>query len=178
MRVLKFIIILIFAACTSQNNSKNSGIDLSNQKLYTIPDSIYTMYQLEYLCLGNSFTIYPPLSALPVKNLLPDNANQITQIAENISQLQHLKTLIVNANDLKSLPKGLMELKMLETLDISFNNNLQLNKELEILTQITSLKYLNITRTNFDQLSVDVLKKSLPATRIIIKEEERLIQTL
>jgi|GEM_PF-2374188 len=163
-----YISFLLLIGCVFRSNSTVKVVNLSNRKLAAIPDSIYSLEKLEYLNLGNSITVYPPLSALTSE----DNLNQITQISEKISQLHQLKVLNVCANDLRSLPKGLLELRMLDTLDISHNKNLQIANELEILSKMTWLKCLNITGTNTDQNSIDEIKNSLSTTKIIVNLDE------
>ena len=178
MRVLIFLILFLLADCSFSGEPKVKFVNLSNQKLSAIPDSIYTMDKLEYLDLGNGFTIYPPLSALSPDELSGESMNQITQISENISQLKQLKVLNVCANDLRSLPNGLVQLRMLDTLDISHNKHLQLANELETLSKMTWLKYLNIIGTNADPESVDKIKKSLHTTKIIASLDEVIDSTM
>ena len=172
MRVLIPVVLFLLIGCAFRDDSNVKVVDLSNRKLSAIPDSIYLMDKLEYLDLGNSFTIYPPLSALPSDDHSEDNMNQITQISENISQLRQLKVLNMCANDLRSLPRGLVKLRTLDTLNISLNKHLQLSNELETLSKMTWLKYLNIMGTNTDQKSIDEIKKTLSATKIIVNMDD------
>lgn len=172
MKVLIYYVLILLTACTFQHGPDVKSVNLSNRKLSAIPDSIYSMDKLEYLDLSNGLTIYPPLSALPTGEMSQDSMNEVTQIAENISQLRQLKVLNVRTNDLRSLPQGLLKLKLLDTLDISFNRHLLIADELDILGKMTWLKYLNITATNVDQYSVDEIKKSLPSTKIIVRMDE------
>src|SRR5688572_11446778 len=78
---------------------------LSNQKLSAIPDSVFSLTNLEYLQLGNTFTLYPPLSALGGDKPSDDSLNKITKISSDIANLQKLRVLGICFNNLQSLPK-------------------------------------------------------------------------
>ncbi|HVF95797.1 MAG TPA: hypothetical protein VM871_00665 [Flavisolibacter sp.] len=119
--------------------------------------------------LGNSFTLYPPLSTLGAETGRGENLNKISKIPEDIENLRHLRTLGLCFNDLRSLPKELLKLKNLDTLDISFNSNLKIETELATLQQMHWLKYLNIIATNADDITIDKLRKSLPKTKVDAK---------
>src|SRR5205085_2081126 len=100
-------------------------LDLSNQDLTAIPDSVFALSQLEYLNLGNNFTIYPPLSAL-VDGASGDSLNKITQVPQEIQNLSHLRSLGLRGVGLNSLPPEIAQLENLDSLDISFNSNLNI----------------------------------------------------
>jgi Leucine-rich repeat (LRR) protein len=165
------------AACSSGHNSTITKLDLSNQKLTAIPDSVFSLEQLRYLDLGNSFTLYPPLSALGEKNGSGQSMNKITTIPTDIKRLKNLRALRLCFNDLRSLPKEIISLQYLDTLDISFNQHLNIVSELETLKKMQQLKYLNVMATNIDQASIEELRKALPKTKISTKLEDLLTDT-
>ena len=172
MRALSLIVVLLLFSCKARLSSPTTTLNLSNQRLTAIPDSIFSLVNLENLYLGNAYTIYPPLSALGGEGPSGRNMNQIMQIPDDIGQLQNLRTLDLAANDLRSLPKGMMKLGRLDTLDLSFNKNFIVSKELNTLAKMHSLKYLNIAGTHADQTSIDKLQKSLPSTKVVIRLDE------
>lgn len=172
MRVVISILLLIFLSCTSRHKSDVTALDLSNRNLSSIPDSIFFLTKLEYLLLGNSFTLYPPLSALATDNSYGQSLNKITEIPDEIRNLQQLRTLNICFNDLRSLPKEIIELKKLDTLDLSFNKHLDITKVFRILQEMSWLKSLNIVATNVDTATIDKLRKALPKTKIYATFED------
>jgi Leucine-rich repeat (LRR) protein len=178
MRLTTNIMLFIFLGCTSKHNSNVTELDLSNQNLSIFPDSIFSLTNLEYLQLGNSFTMYPPLSALGADKPSSENLNQIAKIPSDIENLQQLRVLGICFNNLQTLPKEIAKLKKLDTLDISFNENLNIARELETLKEMTWLKYLNILATNADTANIDKLRKALPKTKIVAKIEDLETKTL
>ena len=172
MRTLSLIVVLLLFSCKPRLSSPTTTLNLSNQRLTAIPDSIFSLVNLENLYLGNAYTIYPPLSAFGGEAPSGRNMNQIRQIPNDIGQLQNLRTLDLAANDLRSLPKGMMKLGRLDTLDLSFNKNFIVSKELNTLAKMRSLKYLNIVGTHADQASIDQLQKSLPSTKVVTRLDE------
>jgi Leucine-rich repeat (LRR) protein len=175
MRFLIFFIFFGILACTSKYKTTVSTIDLSNKNLLTIPDSIFSFEQLEYLELGNSVTLYPPLTALG--NDTAVNMNKITAVPHNIIRLQNLRKLGLGCNNLISLPIEITQLENLDTLDISFNQHLNIRAALGILKQMQWLKYLNIIATNADNNTIDELRKSLPNTLIVATPKDIFIDT-
>lgn len=178
MRLPIAIILFMFLSCTSRQNSKVTELDLSNQKLSAIPDSVFSLTNLEYLQLGNSFTMYPPLSALGADKPSGDSLNKIGKIPGDIENLQQLRVFGICFNNLQSLPKEIVKLKKLDTLDISFNKNLNIATKFGTLKEMTSLKYLNILATNADPATIDKLRKALPKTKIDAKFEDLEIETV
>jgi internalin A len=174
MRALRLIVVLLLISCKTRLDSNTTTLNLSNQKLTAIPDSVFSLVKLERLYLGNAYTIYPPLSALGGDSEGPSgrSMNQITQIPEDIDQLKNLRTFDLGANDLRSLPKGMIKLGRLDTLDISFNKHLIVSRELNTLAKMHWLKYLNIAGTHTDPSSIDNLRKALPNTRIVSRLDE------
>ena len=172
MRFLTALIIALTASCSSRHYSTITTLDLSNQKLTAIPDSIFSLEQLTYLEFGNSFTLYPPLSAFGQEYGSGDSMNKITTIPKDIERLRNLKVLGFCFNDLRSLPKEIANLQQLDTLDISFNRHLNMSAELETLKKMKALKYLNVIATNIDPTSIEELKKALPKTKIDAKLED------
>ena len=178
MRLPFIITLFVFLGCTSRHNSNTTQLDLSNQNLTAIPDSVFSLTNLEYLHLGNSFTLYPPLSALGADKPAGDSLNKIAKIPSDIENLQQLRVFGICFNNLQSLPKEIVKLKKLDTLDISFNKNLNIATEFEKLKEMTWLKYLNILATNADTATIDKLRKALPKTKIDAKFEDLEIETV
>ncbi|HEY1045135.1 MAG TPA: hypothetical protein VGF79_01770 [Bacteroidia bacterium] len=164
---LKWSLILVLAiGCKPSRNSEHLRLDLSNQSLLIIPDSVYSLRELESLQLGNEFTLYPPLSALANEQDSISNLNRITEISSEVAKLKRLRYLGTCNNDLKSIPKEIVELNQLDTLDLSFNKHLNIKASFETLKLMSGLKYLNIVETTVDSSTLSQLKKALPNTKI------------
>lgn len=169
MRVLSYIILTsLIIGCKPKSNI--TTLNLSNQNLRIIPDSVFSLTQLRSLHLGNEFTLYPPLSRTP-EHYSDKKLNKIKSIPKEIANLGALRLLNLCYNDLKTLPFELTTLKKLDTLDISFNFDLKIESELKILKQMKWLNYLNIIATDFDENTVKKLRAALPNTKIDMKLE-------
>ena len=173
MTLLRFIILLLIIGCSNSSRSTITELDLTNQKLTAIPDSVFTLTQLKWLELGNAFTVYPQLSSLSQDFTEGNDLNKITTIPKAIKKLQNLQTLGLLFNDISSLPEELTMLKKLDTLDISYNRRLNISSAMPTLRKMTWLKYLDIEATTFQKKDVDSLRQLLPNTKIITGFEPR-----
>lgn len=155
-------------SCNINRSRDKTYLNLSNQKLLYVPDSVFEFSRLEYLELGNgNFTIYPPLSALGLGDDSNKDLNRITDIPSKIEALKNLKFLGLCYNNILTLPSTLTHLKKLDTLNLSLNGNLKISEVYPILVQMKSLRYLNIFGTQADTSVVKNLRASLPNTRVI-----------
>jgi Leucine-rich repeat (LRR) protein len=126
------------------------------------------MHQLETLVLGNSFTMYPPLSALGAdKRQIGKNDNLITELPQEIIGLRLLKSLYIEANQLLKLPTGFHLMQELDTLDVSFNEQFDLAEALPELAKMQNIKYLNVIGVKADSVTINKIKSSLPKTKLI-----------
>jgi leucine-rich repeat protein SHOC2 len=174
MPLPRFIILLFIIGCSNAPRSTITELDLSNQKLTAIPDSVFTLTKLKWLELGNAFTLYPPLSALGSDdNTAGNNLNKISTLPKAIKKLQNLQTLGLQFIDLVSLPNELTRLKKLDTLDLAYNKRLSISAVMPTLGKMTWLKYLDIEATTFQKKDVDSLRQLLPNTKIITGFEPR-----
>jgi Leucine-rich repeat (LRR) protein len=165
-----FLLIGLFASisCNINRGRDKTYLNLSNQKLLYVPDSVFEFSRLESLELGNgNFTIYPPLSALGLGDDSNKDLNRITDIPTKIEALKNLKFLGLCYNNILTLPSTLTHLKKLDTLNLSLNGNLKISEVYPILVQMKSLRYLNIFGTQADTSVVKNLRASLPNTRVI-----------
>src|SRR5688500_5618306 len=107
MRVFLVISVLMIFSCTSKTKYNHTALDLGNKGLKQLPDSILKMHYLKYLNLGNSFTLYPPLSALGSdKRSIGKDDNQLARLPQEFTKLKRLNSLYIHANQLKDLPIG------------------------------------------------------------------------
>lgn len=170
--IIKVFLILVILSCKIGSSNNQTSLDLSNQGLNQLPDSVLGMKKLEFLNLGNDFTLYPPLSALGENDpSIGNGANQLTELPQEITRLKKLRTLDIVANNLEDLPKDFHQLKKLDTLSLAFNPRLELSQIMEI-AKMPGLKYLNIIGIPTDSISINKLKKALPNTKVILKFDE------
>ncbi len=118
-----------------------------------------------YLDLGSSnVTFYPPLSAL-----VDSNANEISDLPENIGNLTNLQTLILNSNRLTTLPRNISKLTNLEVLDLSINKDLDIIEQLDKLKQLPKLKVLKIVDVKLTRDDIPLIKSAFHTdTKIIL----------
>gem|GEM_PF-2081873 len=149
-------------------------LDISDNQLKTLPDSIGNLANLEYLLvdenqlktlpvsIGNLANLkelhvcYNQLKTLPVsignlanlQKLVVMN-NQLKTLPDSIGDLANLKTLFVDKNQLKTLPDSIGNLANLKTLSISDN---QLQALPDSIGNLANLKNLDISDNQLQAL--------------------------
>lgn len=176
MKTIPFFLLLSILSCNSADtNTAPAGstqvdtrLDLSGQRLTSIPDSVFNKTALTYLNLGSSKVVfYPPLSTL-----IDSNANNIKEIPAALGELVHLHTLILNSNQITTLPNSITKLNQLEILDLSKNKDLDIIKELDKIKVLQNLKVLKIVDVKLNKTDIGTIKKDLPNTKIIVTISE------
>jgi len=131
------------------NNStldNNVSLDLSNQGLTSIPNSVFSRTNLQELNVSH---------------------NSLTgAIQSQIGQLKNLKVLNASYNKMTGVPAEIGQLKNLQVLDLSYNQLTGLPNE---LGNLQNLKTLNLTGNSYSQQDLDGIKSKLPPTVNIIK---------
>lgn len=104
--------------------SSNKIIDLSNQNLEKIPNSIFTKTDTEELDVSNNSitgAIQGEIRFLSKLKKLDASNNLMTGVPAEVGQLQNLEVLDLSNNNLTGLPYELGNLKNLKVLNLSGN---------------------------------------------------------
>ncbi|MBI5273046.1 MAG: hypothetical protein HY861_03585 [Chlamydiia bacterium] len=98
-------------------------IDLSSNRLSTLPDRFSQLQCLRELSLqNNTFQQVPhSICSLPLLEKLDFSDNLLTSLPEDIEKLKELHSLDLHSNLLKNLPRGMARLPKLRSLQISRN---------------------------------------------------------
>lgn len=109
---------------TSREIPNSKTIDLSNQNLTRVPDSIFNQTNAEELNLSNnSFTGALPSQVQKLQNLRVLNLsnNKFTGVPAEVGQLADLEILDLSNNMITGLPNEIGNLKNLKVLNLSGN---------------------------------------------------------
>lgn len=126
-------------------------LDLSNNRLTTLPDDFNRLHRLRILfCSFNQFTALPNvLGASKALSMIGFKANKIAYVAEKAIPTETLRWLILTDNSLESLPQSLGRCKQLQKLMLAGN---QLSQLPETLAECQNLELLRISANRFNAL--------------------------
>ncbi|XP_003214585.1 leucine-rich repeat-containing protein 57 [Anolis carolinensis] len=154
-------------------------IDLSNNKIETLPPLMGKFCVLKSLALNHNKLIALPEELCKLKKLeaLHLNGNQLTQLPAAFGQLAALKTLGLSGNKLRTIPVQLCSLRHLDVVDLSRNQiqsvpdtigdlqaielNLNQNQISQISPQISYCPRLKVLRLEENCLELSVLPQSI-----------------
>ena len=138
-------------------------LDLSCNKLTSLPDSIGMLSNLQelYLYYNNLSSIPESILILTNLQVLSLTNNNLTSLPDSIGILSNLKTLYLNYNNLTSLPESIGMLSNLKHLYLSHNKltRIWVDKKpcfLSIAT-LTKIKHFRLDESSYDinNLSMD-----------------------
>ena len=130
-------------------------LDLSNNQLTTLPESITKLPSLKRLFLSNNQLITLPESIGLLQGLewLFLGNNQLTTLPESITKLPSLEKLYLDHNLLITLPESIGKLQSLKHLDLRFNELTALPESIGDLQSLEDLyltkNYLNVESIQF-----------------------------
>ncbi|KAG9160406.1 hypothetical protein Leryth_008810 [Lithospermum erythrorhizon] len=131
---------------------KLEELDLSSNLLESLPDSIGLLFNLKSLNVSRNKLVALPDSICHCRSLVELDAgfNQLAYLPTNIGyELVNLRKLSINLNKLRSLPTSIGEMKSLQLLDAHFN---ELRGLPLTIGKLINLEVLNLA-SNFSDLS-------------------------
>jgi GTPase SAR1 family protein len=116
-------------------------LNLTDNRLSTLPESISTLTNLNVLNLNNNrlSTLPESISTLTNLNVLDLENNQLTTLPESISTLTNLNTLNLSYNQLTTLPESISTLTNLKELNLTDNRLSTLPSSISTLTNLNKL---------------------------------------
>lgn len=125
----------------------SASIDLSNQGLTKVPE--YVFDRTDATSLDVSY-------------------NALTgALQAEIRKLKNLRTLDLSHNTFTGVPAEVGQLTQLETLDLSYNPITGLPNE---IGNLKNLKTLDLRGTEYSKFDLDIIRKALPTTTLILTE--------
>ena len=146
------------------------GVNLSNNLLRTLPDSIGQLHILGNLDLSNNKICILPDSFGLLQYLYELNLskNNFLTFPDPVSNLKNLEKLNLNRNYLTTFPKAIDQLSELRELYLSNNEFSSLSDSLKLAN---SLKVLSLVNNPIELVNIDSLPPNLD---ILIIEDEKL----
>jgi Leucine-rich repeat (LRR) protein len=174
MRPLTILLTTFLISCSTTDRQRGLFDDLADKEtvvlflskydLDSIPSDIGRLKNAKRLYVtadSAGWTIYPPLSALP----LPTDASLSRRLPDEITELTNLEYLGLVHLNLQSLPKDFSKLQNLDSLDLSMNR-LIISNEIETLKKLKGLKYLALLGNAVDSADIEQLKDNNPGLTI------------
>jgi Leucine-rich repeat (LRR) protein len=138
-------------------------------KITVLPSSIATLTKLKTLSLRDQVfetmpaSFWTGLTKLEDLNLMGGLLQEIPIEIENLTQL---KKLNIKANEIKSISAGLGKCSQLEELNIAYNPDLDIDRTFQLLREMKSLRFLDISYNEFSLEKSKELQNSLKNTKI------------
>jgi internalin A len=134
-------------------------LKLSHNQIYEIPESIGKLSNLTQLDLRKNQLTTVPESISKLSNLtqLGLRKNQLTTVPESISKLSNLTWLDLSANQLTTVPESISKLSNLTWLDLSAN---QLTTVPESISKLSNLTWLNLSANQLTTVPESISKLS------------------
>jgi len=150
-----------------QNRELVLRLDLSKQKLMSVPDELFQLTNLQELRLNKCRIIQFPerFSELPSLQILQCQHNEIESIPHSICAVTHLKVLDLADNLIELIPDEIDRLAELETLALWDN---PINYYPERLTEMQKLRVLDVLNNAMSRDTQERLKSGLPNCKIIM----------
>lgn len=147
-----------------RNPNQVVRLKLSRAKLKKFPEEIRQLVNLQELDLSkNKLHTLPDSLGLPYLQRLTLAKNSFEEFPVAICRLTHLKELVLSQNEIQALPSSIGQLKELEYLDL-WSNNLGIYPN--ELSQLTALKELDLRVIQLSESEQKTIASYLPNTKI------------
>ncbi len=149
-----------------KNPEKVYRLDLSKQKLQSLPKAVFGLYNLQELNLAKNklFEIPQEIGNLTNLQKLNVSKNNITTLPASIGSLTNLTELVANQNDIYKLPAEIGNLINLEKLDLWSTAMDVFPQEISMLKNTLKTLDLRVVLINDDKQKAIV--ELLPNTNI------------
>ena len=154
----------------ASNTDEVEYIDLSKQKLTSIPAVVFQCPNLVYLDLKRNRIEEIPAAIGQLKKLrvLNMSRNRLARLPKEIGQLIVLRSLILNQNEIVELPPEIGLLSNLAVLDLWGNQLDKLPKEIGKLSE--TLQYLDMRVIFMSRDAQAEIEMMLPETKIFFSQ--------
>ena len=141
-------------------------LNLSNNNLTTLPESIGNLTQLTELYLDNNqlTTLPESFGNLTQLTKLDLDNNQLTTLPESIGNITELTSLYLEYNNLTTLPESIGNITQLNQLDLSNNNLTTLPESIKNLTQLQ----------DYSKKTLTIIKNEIENKLKLIKDKHKL----
>ena len=124
-----------------------TSLNLSNQSLVKVPDTVFNQTELEHLNLSNN----------ELEGSLP----------AEVRLLSNLKSLNLSHNNFTGVPAEIGQLANLEVLDLSFNKLTGLPYEFK---NLANLQKLDLRGNSYSEADLAMIKEKLPKSTVVITD--------
>jgi Leucine-rich repeat (LRR) protein len=141
-------------------------LNLSKQHLENIPESVFTLTNLQELDISDNNIEYIPSGIEKLRNLqtIDISNNKLKTLPAEIGNLINLKYLLLNRNHIEILPDEISKLVSLTKLDLWGNRIIQLPSQISLLRK--SLKELDMRAITIKSEYRNAILDLLPETDI------------
>ncbi len=144
-------------------------LDLSGQKLKSLPEEIYTFKNLNALDLsGNKLKELPErLSELVHLQELRVSRNKLVQLPAGLCKLAHLKRIDVSRNALVGLPKCIGALTEMVSMDLWDNDLADFPEE---MVNMEALRFMDLRAIQFETPEMEHIQELVPKAKIYFSQ--------
>jgi Leucine-rich repeat (LRR) protein len=140
-------------------------LDLSKQKLETLPSEIFNFTNLRELYLNRNKLTSLPKAFMKFNHLevLDLSKNKFETFPTQLCSVVSIKQLFLGRNNIQYIPECIGQLENLEILDLWLN---PIDHLPQSISKLKKLKVIDLRGVNFSSTSQDVIKALIPWAKI------------
>jgi|GEM_PF-3892804 len=123
-----------------ENAEKVEFLNLANQNIQVVPESLNRLPALEILWLQNNSKL------------------DLQASCKTLTQIPQLRAIVISNTALQEIPECIASISSLRVLDVSENPNLDISQLIQIIEKMPELEVLSLTFCNLNQLPSDIIK--------------------